>query len=335
MPDGLKPRLFLPDALLELGTAAKMLWVYFNLTGIVVASQRDLSITLGLTQNAIGQNLTRLSDAGFIRYKPAQSRSEKSTIKAVKPIFKPLVDSFPTLLREADASSKLLYLWLLPQGNVTHSHKEVSVYLGMTEMTATKARQELESLGVIIYKQRPAPRQHGLYHVLAPKDLQIETHDDLALPESIESKGAALKLYWYILHKGEATSHQYTLAGILDVPQSAISNAVYHLLEQGLIESIQKNGADFLTSTKVDGRRRRTPKDIIPDKLIGEANSVQFLYMWLKPQGKVSYSYSELVELIRIRSNSLMVAVKRLEELGLLEVYKKPTPHRKGTMKAI
>jgi DNA-binding MarR family transcriptional regulator len=331
--DGLETRLFLPKTLRELGTAAKMLWVYFNLTDRVMVSQRDLSIALGLTQNAVSQNLTRLSEAGVINYNPSQSRSEKSEIKAVRPIFKPILESFPTSLREADASSKLLYLWLLPQEDVTHSPKEVAAYLGMTEMTATKARGELETLDILIYKQRPIPRQHGIYHVLAPRNLQAKVPDVLAIPEAISGKGAALKLYWYISHKGEVTSRQQLLAKLLDVPQSAISKAVQLLLEQDLIK---KKGEDFLVSTEVASQPRRTPKDLkIPDKLVGETNAVQFLYLWLKPQGKVSYSYSELVELIRIRSNSLMLAVKRLEELGLLEVYKKPTPHRKGMIKVL
>jgi DNA-binding MarR family transcriptional regulator len=334
MLDDLNARLRIPRALRELGTAAKMLWVYFNLTGAVVASQRDLSVALGLTQRAISENLNRLSEAGFISYKPGQDRSDKSKIKAVKPMFKPLTESFSPSLREADASTKLLYLWLLPQDDVTYTHKQVSAYLGMTEMTAVKARQELESLGVIVYKQRPAPRQHGIYHVLVPKDLQarLKLDENLALPESIRGKGAELKLYWYVLQKGEVTSRQHALAEILDMPQSAISNAVNRLLEDGLI---QRKGDDLFIPTQKHTSKKRTPKDLIPDELIGEANAVQFLYMWLKPQGEVSYSYSEMVDLVRIRSHSLMVAVKRLEELGFLEVYEKPTPHRRGRFKAV
>jgi Mn-dependent DtxR family transcriptional regulator len=216
MLDHLNSRLRIPPALRELGTAAKMLWVYFNLTGAVVASQRDLSVTLGLTQRAISENLNRLNEASFISYKPGQDRSDKSKIKAIKPMFKPLNEPFSPLLREADASTKLLYLWLLPQDDITYTHKQVSAYLGMTEMTAVKARQELESLGVIGYKQRPAPRKHGIYHVLTPIDLQARLASDetLALPETIKGKGAELKLYWYILHKGETTSRQHVLAGI-------------------------------------------------------------------------------------------------------------------------
>jgi hypothetical protein len=62
---------------------------------------------------------------------------------------------------------------------------------------------------------------------------------------------------------------------------------------------------------------------------------VQFLYLWLEPQGKVSYSYSDLVELVRLRSYSVMKAIERLEELNFLKVYEKPTPHSRGTFKII
>jgi Mn-dependent DtxR family transcriptional regulator len=334
MPSDLTPRLMLPSALLELGTVAKMLWLYFNLTGPVVASQRELSVTLGLSQRAVNKNLNDLRDTGCISYTPGQDRSDKSKIKAVRPIFEAVDEVFPSLLREADASTKLLYLWLLPQGEVTHGHKQVSAYLGMTQMTAVKARQELESLGGIVYKQRPAPAQRGIYHVLAPKELQarLEIDDTLVLPETVLGKGAALKLYWYILQKGEATSRQHALAGILDMPQSAVSNAVHHLLEEGLIK---RKGEDLFIPTQKHSSKKRTPKDLIPDELIGEANAVQFLYMWLKPQGEVEYSYSEMVDLVRIRSQSIMIATKRLEELGFLKVYTKPTPHRKGRFKAL
>jgi hypothetical protein len=40
----LDKRYLMPRALLELGTAAKMMWVYFNLTGAVKVSQRELGV---------------------------------------------------------------------------------------------------------------------------------------------------------------------------------------------------------------------------------------------------------------------------------------------------
>jgi DNA-binding MarR family transcriptional regulator len=329
----LDKRYILPRALLELGTAAKMMWVYFNLTGAVKVSQRELGVELGLTQRAIGENLNKLSNAGFLSYKPGQDRGDKSSIKALKSIFSPVDTPLPSLMREADASSKLLYLWLLPQGDVTYTHKEVSAYLGMTEMTSVKARQTLESFGVIHYTQRPAPRQHGIYSVLKASELEEESGVP-ALPKEIRGRGAELKLYWLVEQKGEVTAHQQTLAQILDAPQGAISKAIKMLLEQNLIERKEKKGGEVLVS-KGSVQVKPSNKPVLPEKLKGEANAVQLLYMWLKPQGTVTYSHSDIVDLLQIRSYSVMVALNRLEDLGLLKVFEKATPHKKGKFKAL
>jgi DNA-binding MarR family transcriptional regulator len=339
MLEDLNPRYLLPRPLRSMWPAAKLLWLYFNLTGPVTASQRDLSVHLGLTQRPIADNLIKLSEAGLIIYKPGSDRASKSVIKAKQPIFSPIERPFPGILKEADASTKVLYLWLLPQGDVTYTLKQVSAYLGITEMTAVKARQELESFGVINYKLRPAPRRHGIYYVLAYEHLKerLEPDSNLALPQAIEQGMAAeLKLYWLVTQRGEITAHQQTLATMLDIPQSSVSKVLNSLLEKDLIQRVTKKGEDVLVSARTTSvKSSKTPKDIIPDKLKGEANAVQFLYMWLKLQGKVSYSYSDIVELVRLRSYSVMKALERLEELKLLNVYQKPTPHSKGTFKVV
>jgi DNA-binding MarR family transcriptional regulator len=316
------------------------LWLYFNLTGPTIVSQRELSIQLGFTQPPISQNLNKLSEAKLLSYKPAQDRSDKSHIKALHPLFAPLEHPFPSALKEADASTKMLYLWLVPQGDVTYTHKEVSAYLGITEMTAVKTRQELESLGAIAYKQRPAPRQRGIYYVLKAKDLKerLEIDPLLAVPKEIEEGMAAeLKLYWLLNQRGEITAHQNTLAAILDIPQSSVSKAINSLVDKGLAERTKQEGEAVLVSTNKDApsKRIKSRKEFIPEILEGEANAVQFLYLWLLPQGKVSYSYSDLIELVRIRSYSVMKALERLEELNLLKMYEKPTPHTRGTFKII
>jgi DNA-binding MarR family transcriptional regulator len=330
----LDKRYLMPRALLELGTAAKMMWVYFNLTGAVKVSQRELGVELGLTQRAVGENLNKLSEAGFISYKPGQDRGDKSSIKALKTIFSPLDTPLPPLMREADASSKLLYLWLLPQGDVTYTHREVSAYLGMTEMTSVKARQTLESFGLLHYTQRPAPRQHGIYRVLKASELEEETSDAPALPKEIRGRGAELKLYWLIEQKGEVTAHQQTLAEILDAPQGAISKAMKTLLEHNLIERKAKKDGDVLVGKSAPVSKSQI-KTVLPEKLKGETNAVQLLYMWLKPQGTVSYSHSDIVEHVQIRSYSVMMALNRLEDLGFLKVFEKATPHKKGKFKAL
>jgi DNA-binding MarR family transcriptional regulator len=338
MLDDLDPRYMLPRSLRPLWPAAKLLWLYFNLAGPTTASQRDLSVHLGLTQRPIADNLVKLSDEGLISYKPGSDRSTKSVIKAKQTIFSPTDNPFPSVLKEADASTKVLYLWLLPQSDVTYTHKQVSAYLGITEMTAVKSRKELESFGVISFKVRPAPRRHGIYYVLTSEQLKKQSKSDnsFALPNEIEQGMAAeLKLYWLVAHRDQVPAHQQTLAFILDIPQSSVSKVLNSLLEKGLIERVTKKGQDVLISPRATSAKSKTIKDLIPGKLRGEANAVQFIYMWLKPQGKVAYSYSDIVELVRLRSYSVMKALERLEKLGLLTIYEKPTAHSKGTFKAV
>lgn len=338
MLDDLNPRYLLPRTLRDMWPAAKLLWLYFNLAGPTTASQRDLSVHLGLTQRPIADNLVKLSEEGLISYKPGSDRSTKSVIKAKHTIFSPVENPFPSVLKEADASTKVLYLWLLPQGDVMYTHKQVSAYLGITEMTAVKSRKELESFGVITYKLRPAPRKHGIYYVLTSEQLKkhSKTDSNLVLPSEIEQGMVAeLKLYWLVTHRDQTPAHQQTLAWMLDIPQSSVSKVLNNLLEKGLIERASKKGKDVLVSPRATSATTKTIKDLIPEKLRGEANAVQFIYMWLKPQGKVSYSYSDIVELVRLRSYSVMKALERLEELGLLVIYEKPTAHGKGTFKTV
>jgi DNA-binding MarR family transcriptional regulator len=201
-------------------------------------------------------------------------------------------------------------------------------------MTSVKARQTLESFGVIHYTQRPAPGRQGIYRVLKASELEEEASNIPALPQEIRGKGAALKLYWPVEQKGEVTAHQQTLAEILDAPQGAISQAMKILLEHDLIERKVKKGEEILVS-KQGAPTTPSTRAILPEKLKGETNAVQLLYMWLKPQGTVSYSHSDIVDHVQIRSYSVMMALNRLEDLGLLKVYEKATPHKKGKFKAL
>jgi Mn-dependent DtxR family transcriptional regulator len=341
MLEDLNPRVLLPRTLRQMRPAAKTLWLYFNLTGSVVVSQRELSNKLGFTQLSVSQNLNELSSAKLISYKPGQDRSDKSHIKALHPLFSKLEHPFPSALKEADTSAKTLYLWLLPQGVVNYSHKEVSAYLGIAETTAASTRQELESLNAIAYKQRPGPRLRGIYLAVPANELDEPLADvdtSLTIPKEIEEGMAGeMKLYWLITRRGEVTAHQKTLAETLDIPQSSVSKAVNNLIAKGFIERTKREGENVLISMNQNppSQRLKSRRAFIPQELKGEANAVQFLYLWLEPQGKVSYSYSDIVELVRLRTFSVIKAFLRLEELDFLKVYKKPTPRTKGTFKIV
>ena len=72
MPKTLEQKFPLPNPLYTMWPLAKMLWLYFNLTGPIESSQRELSVKLGITQRAVAENLNKLSDAKLISYKPGQ-----------------------------------------------------------------------------------------------------------------------------------------------------------------------------------------------------------------------------------------------------------------------
>ena len=64
-----------------------------------------------------------------------------------------------------------------------------------------------------------------------------------------------------------------------------------------------------------------TPTDPppLPPALKDEAPTTKLLYVWLGPQGEVSYTVRELAELSGVTPTSVQAALTRLRELGLLE----------------
>ena len=95
MAHTLDPTLTLPPKLLPLWPVAKMLWVYLNLTGPLTASQRELSVALGITQRPVALNLKRLGEEGLITYEPGTDRAAKSQMEAVDLLFSPVDEPLP------------------------------------------------------------------------------------------------------------------------------------------------------------------------------------------------------------------------------------------------
>lgn len=56
----------------------------------------------------------------------------------------------------------------------------------------------------------------------------------------------------------------------------------------------------------------------LPPALKDEAPTTKLLFVWLKPQGTVSYTVRELAELLGVATQSVQTALTRLRELGLL-----------------
>ena len=57
----------------------------------------------------------------------------------------------------------------------------------------------------------------------------------------------------------------------------------------------------------------------LPPALQTEAPTTKLLFVWLGPQGTVSYTVRELAELLGVTPTSVQTALTRLREMGLLE----------------
>ena len=64
-----------------------------------------------------------------------------------------------------------------------------------------------------------------------------------------------------------------------------------------------------------------TPTDPppLPPALQAEAPTTKLLFVWLGPQGEVSYTVRKLAELLSVSTGSVQTALTCLRELGLIE----------------
>ena len=57
----------------------------------------------------------------------------------------------------------------------------------------------------------------------------------------------------------------------------------------------------------------------LPPALQAEAPTTKLLFVWLGPQGTVSYTVRELAELLSLSTGSVQTALTHLRQLGLIE----------------
>ena len=55
----------------------------------------------------------------------------------------------------------------------------------------------------------------------------------------------------------------------------------------------------------------------LPEGLKKAKATTKMLYLWLEPQGKVSYSMREMMEELKMATQSMQDAVDKLKEIGL------------------
>lgn len=72
---------------------------------------------------------------------------------------------FPEELLEAAPSVKVIYLWLLPQGEVSYSIDDVAEALGFTRDTATDALKALRVADLLVDVEAARPRHKGTFYV--------------------------------------------------------------------------------------------------------------------------------------------------------------------------
>ena len=69
----------------------------------------------------------------------------------------------------------------------------------------------------------------------------------------------------------------------------------------------------------------RTEPPPLPEALLGESPTTKTVYVYLEPLGEVEVSVTDLEERLGIARRSAHEALRKLKELGLLEVIREPT----------
>ena len=63
----------------------------------------------------------------------------------------------------------------------------------------------------------------------------------------------------------------------------------------------------------------KVPPKSLPEALLKEPPSVKLLYLWLCPQGEVSYSQRTMARALGLTQANVSIALNRLRDLGLIE----------------
>lgn len=78
------------------------------------------------------------------------------------------IPSLPLALQTEPPSVKMLYLWLLPQGTVTWSQREIGAAVGITQANVSRAMTRLGEIGLLSGSWRFRGRARGAYRAEPP-----------------------------------------------------------------------------------------------------------------------------------------------------------------------
>jgi len=170
----------LPDTLLTEAVSVKLLWVYLLHKGVVTYSSYSLAEALGLSQRVATAGLSRLrnQELGLITDLGERRARVRAVYQAVVPRGNPTsslalgtdAPRDPPHLSEALKSetptTRLVYLYLEPYGEVEVSVRQLEALLGISHRNAAEALRRLTQ-SALLKVLEPATSRPGRYLVQA------------------------------------------------------------------------------------------------------------------------------------------------------------------------
>lgn len=162
----------LPDTLLGESVSVKLLWAYLRSKGVVAFSSYGLGAALGLSQGAANARLARLRELRLVKTLGERRTRARAVYQVVdqggNPASSPTRDPphLPEILKGETPTTRLVYVYLEPFGEVEVSVRQLETLLGIAHRNAAEALQQLVELGLLKVLE-PATSRPGRYQVRA------------------------------------------------------------------------------------------------------------------------------------------------------------------------
>ena len=170
----------LPDALISEAVSVKLIWAYLRRQGIVSYSSYKLADALGLSQPSTTFGLARLRQLGLTQSLGEHRARVRAVYQAVDPAEAPETPNLqaraldaprdppplPEALQEETPTTRLVYVYLEPYGEVEVSVRQLEALLGISHRNAAEALGRLTQLKLLEVLEQPANRP-GRYRVQA------------------------------------------------------------------------------------------------------------------------------------------------------------------------
>ena len=161
----------LPDALLSETPTAKLLWLYLRSKGSVGYSTYKLAAAVYLSQPLVSIGLNRLRACGLLTDLGEHRKRVRGAYQAVEPggragSLAAATDAkspppLPAALKEATPTTRIVYLYLEPYGEVQVTVRQLEELLGISHRPAFEALRDLRRLGLVALSQNARGRPLG------------------------------------------------------------------------------------------------------------------------------------------------------------------------------